>query len=325
MFALDVIQPHPTWDIIDSTKLTTYMQCPRKFFYQYVLGWKSAYPNNHLVFGSAWHMAMEWLLNHPGDIGGANLAFLKYYREHFPLDTDDLFTPKTPQNAVDSISAYNDRFEREAEREEMLYTEVGGLVLVSEDHTMVFKCDAILRDKATGSIYGRDFKTSERKYRNWGDHYTMSMQMLTYLHALHCLYSDQDNLRMVVRGAWFYKKSPTEFADHTIDKTLDQMGAWLERVNTWIERLKIDMELLTYETTDGMPMAAFPQNDTACFNFGQQCAFFDFCNAWASPLARCEQVPIGFKQEYWNPLERPEIRTKINLATQSGQPVEIQE
>ncbi len=320
--ALDVIQPHLTWDILDSSKLTCYMECPRKFFYRYILGWQSDYPNNHLVFGSAWHIAMEWLLNNPGDITGAIVAFGNYYRENFPPETDELFIPKTPLNAAESILAYVRRYEREHERETALFTEVAGFVLVSEDRTMVFKCDAILQDNDTGAVFGRDFKTSQRKYQNWGDHYTLSTQMLTYLHALHCMYPDTNDLKMVVRGAWFYKKSPTEFADHPIDKTLEQMEAWLERVNSWGDRLDNDHYLLTAEdTVESTVMQSFPQNDTACFNFGQQCAYFDFCNAWSNPLSRCEQVPIGFKREYWNPLDRPEIRTKINLATQSGQPI----
>ncbi len=313
--ALDVIQPHPTWDVLDSTKLTTYMRCPRLFFYQFVLGWQSDYPNNHLVYGSAWHIAMEWLLQHPGDVAGATLAFLRFYRRHFGAGTDELYVPKTPANAVDSIAAYNDRFGREHEQEKVLYTEVAGLVLVADERTMVFKCDAILEDSATGRIFGRDFKTSQRKYVNWGDHYTLSTQMLTYLHALHCLYPQAEDLKMIVRGAWFYR-SPrvTEFADHPIDKSVEQMSAWLTRVNAWIDRLDNDRYTLTEETTDDVGMSAFPQDDTACFDFGQQCQFFDFCNSWSNPIAHCDSVPIGFKKEYWNPLERPEISTKIDLA-----------
>ncbi len=323
--ALNVIQPHSTWDILDSSKLTTYMECPRKFFYRYVLGWQSDYPNNHLIFGSAWHLAMEWLLNNPGDISGAHLAFLEYYREHLPLETDELYAPKTPLNAVESISAYANHYRSEHRAVEVLYTELAGLVLVSDTRTMVFKCDAILRDTNTGRVFGRDFKTSGRKFSNWGEHYTLSTQMLTYLHALHCLYPDTNDLLMQVRCAWFYKKSPTEFADHPIDKSLEQMQAWLVRVNTWADQLDYDMHILRQETTDDVTMSAFPQNDTACFNFGTRCSFFDFCNAWSNPLTRCETVPIGFRKEYWNPLDRPEIRTKINLATQSGEPVEMWE
>jgi CRISPR/Cas system-associated exonuclease Cas4 (RecB family) len=57
------MQEHETWQVLDATKLQTYMRCPRKFFFNYVLGWKSEIPSNHLVFGSAWHMAMEVLLD----------------------------------------------------------------------------------------------------------------------------------------------------------------------------------------------------------------------------------------------------------------------
>ena len=321
--ALDVIQPHPTWDILDSSKLTTYMECPRKFFYRYILGWQSDYPNNHLVFGSAWHIAMEWLLNHPGDTNGAILAFLTYYRQHFPVSTDELYSPKTPRNAVESIIAYEQCYSRTEYQEEVLYTELAGLVLVSDTRTMTFKCDAILRDNETGQVFGRDFKTSQRKYANWGEHYVLSTQMLTYLHALHCLYPDTEQLKMVVRGAWFYKKTPTEFADHPIDKTLDQMEAWLVRTNRHIDDLERDMLILQEDDTESTVMQSFPMRDTACFNFGQTCAFFDFCNAWSNPLTRCEQTPIGFRKEYWNPLDRPEISTKINLATQSGHVIEM--
>lgn len=321
--ALDVIQPHNSWDILDSTKLTCYMQCARKYFYQYILGWRSDYPNNHLIFGSAWHIGMEWLLHHPGDTMGAAAAFLTHYREHLSVDTDELYAPKTPLNGIVSLKSYDSRYEMEHEREKVLYTELAGIVLVNEIRTMVFKCDAILEDRDTGHVFGRDFKTSQRKYANWGDHYTLSTQMLTYLHALHCLYPDTDELKMVVRSAWFYKKSPTEFADHSINKSMEQMEAWLARTNAWITLLERDMLRLVDDDTDHTVMEAFPQNDTACFSFGRQCEFFDFCNAWSNPIARCEQVPIGFKKEYWNPLDRPEIRTKVNLATQSGQLVEM--
>ena len=131
---------------------------------------------------------------------------------------------------------------------------------------------------------------------------------------------------MVVRCAFFYKKEPTIFEECPIAKTPPQMQAWLERTNQWIDRMQIDMDILTNEdNTDELVMRSYPQNDTACFNFGRRCEFFDYCNAWPNPLDRCEQAPIGFNVEWWDPLAQPEIHTKINLATQSGQLVEIQE
>ena len=330
--ALDVIQPHPTWDILDSSKLTTYMSCPRKYFFRYLLGWHPSSANNHLVFGSAWHVALEHLHQNemsPKSVLEAQVMFLEYYRQTFPPETDELFAPKTPANAFTSIEDYATKYRHECDEYEVLYTELGGIVLVSDTRTMTFKCDAILRAR-NDNIIGLDQKTTGRKFSDWGDHWTLSTQMLTYLHALKCLYPDE-NAEMLVRQATFYsvdkrngKQRPTDFDEQPIGKSDAQMQAWLERTNQWIDRMQIDMDILMNEdNTDNSVMRSYPQNDTACFNFGRRCEFFDFCNAWPNPLTRCDQTPIGFHIEWWDPLAQPEIRTRINLATQSGQPVEM--
>ena len=257
MISLDVIQPHPTWDTLDSSKLKTYMECPRKFFYRYLLGWHSNAVNNHLVFGSAWHIALEHLHNstmNDKDIAEAQVMFLEYYRQELPVETDNLCVPKTPLNAASSLVDYAQRFRATHREHEVLYTELGGIVLVSDTRTMTFKCDAILRDEQ-GYIFALDHKTSQRRYVDWGDHWTLSTQMLTYLHALHCLYPDQEEITMLVRCAFFYKKDPTIFEEHPISKTPQQMQAWLERTNQWIDRMQVDMDILTNEDdTDDLVM-----------------------------------------------------------------------
>ena len=74
----------PEWDILDSSKIQSYMRCPRKYFFNHILGWSLeeeeqgaleisssgllAAPKSeirkseHLVFGTAWHHSMEHLL-----------------------------------------------------------------------------------------------------------------------------------------------------------------------------------------------------------------------------------------------------------------------
>ena len=51
------------WSVLDPSKIKTFKQCPRQFFYEHVLGWRSKEPNLHLVFGEAWHQALEHLFN----------------------------------------------------------------------------------------------------------------------------------------------------------------------------------------------------------------------------------------------------------------------
>lgn len=320
---LDIITPHPTWDILDASKLKRYKECPRKFFYTYILGWTSATPNNHLVFGSAWHVALEHLyLNRfsQKSVLEAHVLFLEHYRAVFPAETDELFQPKTPENGTDSLTAYAETYRRDLEDFRVLYTELGGVMLVSPERTMTFKHDVILMHESTGDVVARDYKTAQRHYTNWGEHWELSTQMQTYLHALHCLYPDQAEMSIIVDCAFFYatdKKRPpraTEFATHMIAKTHDQMQAWLDDTNEWIDRMDYDKyALIHHDDTDQPTMRSYPKNDNACFNYGRRCQFFDFCTAWANPLTRCDEPPIGFNVEWWDPLAQPEIRQTVDL------------
>ena len=91
---------HDSWAIIDSSKLSdNFITCPRMFFYKDVLGWKSTAPNNHLIFGSAWHVGQEHLLLKGYDaVDEAIMLFMASYREELGPDTDGMFAPKTPAN-----------------------------------------------------------------------------------------------------------------------------------------------------------------------------------------------------------------------------------
>ena len=93
---LDYILPipsSPTHRIVDGSKLKRFMECPRAFFYEYLLGWRSERPNNHLVFGTAFHEALEHILLNGYTRAIADDAFEKFltsYRTVFEPHTDEL-------------------------------------------------------------------------------------------------------------------------------------------------------------------------------------------------------------------------------------------
>lgn len=314
---LDVLQPHQTWKVTDPSKLTEYMRCPRKFFYRYVLGWKSEYPNNHLVFGSAWHLAMEQLLREghtPESLYEASRLFVGYYRTHFDPSTDAIFAPKDPTNALEALARYALQFQSDAREYACLSTEIGGIVSLSSRHTMHFKMDATLKERASGRIFFMDHKTSQRKYYDWGEHWILSMQMLTYTHVLHCLYPREDIEGGKIRCSFFYKAKPAEFDEVLVKKSPDQMNAWLRRANAWMDALTENMMWLLEEDSPSQDtMESFPMNDTACFSFGQKCMYFDLCNSWSNPLQHCENPPIGMIQEFWDPRSQETLREKVDL------------
>lgn len=329
MKLLDLIPSTPTWTVTDSSKLSTYMACPRKYFYQYILGWRSNRPNNHLVFGSAWHLALEHLMltdYSTQSVLDAYAKMVSYYREVFPPETDELFTPKDMATALLALSAYAFHHRHDLDTHNVLHTEIAGTVMLSRDHTMTFRMDAILEEKSTGTIIALDHKTSGYYSPDWGDHWALSTQMLTYLHSLYCLYPNNDKY-IKVRTSFFFDQSgktktgrnrdpkPFVFEEHKVEKSYDMMEAWLHRTLHWLKALDTDKwKLFHVLTTDDITLDAFAQNDNACFNYGRRCAYFDLCNAWANPIRHCEHSPIGMQVEYWDPLSEPIIKEIVHLA-----------
>jgi hypothetical protein len=315
---LDILPPQPSWAVIDASKLTAYKSCPRKYFYSYVLGWRSEYPSNHLVFGSAWHVAVEHLLQHKYSedaLDEARYLFLAYYREHFSEESDEIYRPKDPGNALLSLRAYQKRFAKDVRDYTVLYTEVGGLVSLANGVNMTFKQDAIVEDNETGTIIGIDHKTSQRKTYDWGEKWAVSTQMLLYLHALHCLYGANNDVEMLTRCTFFYKSKPTDFDEHPIKKSTNELNQWLYRDSLWHAMLKRDEEILfNNDNIDDSIMFSFPQNENACFAYNTKCAHFNYCHSWNNPLQHCESTPIGTKIEFWNPLEQPEIKHRVDIA-----------
>lgn len=306
MKLLDILPNQETWEVIDPSKLSVYMSCPRRYFYEHVLQWREDYTNNHLHFGSCWHLAVEHLLNNQyskESVEEACAIFWYAYRLKLDDETDGLFAPKDPQNALVTLQRYADRFRSDANDYQVMGTEIGGIVLLAPDSPMYFKIDALLQRKRDDKVICLDHKTSQRRMNFWAESWLLSTQMLTYLHVLYCLFGELGSVGGIrVRCSFFYKSKPSEFDEAVVEKSLSQMQSWLASQTAWYNALKYDMEFLTkQEDTNSQVMHSFPMNEKACFSFGRKCPYFDFCGAWSNPIARCESVPPGFIHEIWDP------------------------
>lgn len=324
MKILDILPEQDTWNVIDPSKLTTYMSCPRKYFYEYVLQWREDYTSNHLHFGSCWHLAAEHLLNNQyskESIEEACYLFYNAYRLKFDSESDGMCAPKDPQNAMKTLMQYAQRFRSDKDDYTVLGTEIGGTVLLAPDAPMFFKIDALLQRRRDNKVVVLDHKTSQRRMNNWQEQWLLSTQMLTYLHVVYCLFSEANEVGGVrVRCSFFYKSKPSEFDEAIVEKNLSQMQAWLTSQTNWYDALKYDMQyLLEQETTESAALRCFPMNPNACFNYGRKCAYFDFCSAWSNPLTRCAEPPLGFKQEVWDPRTDSGAKSFIDL---TKEPVE---
>jgi len=299
------MNPHYTWNILDSSKLTTYMDCPRRYFFEYALGWRSDAPNNHLVFGTAWHDAMEHLLLNGYDddsIMAAFELFIASYREHFPASSDELYSPKTPEKALGALGLYCERYQNDLQNFETLYTEIAGTVPINNDQVLHFRLDSICRERDSGRIFSLEHKTGSRISRFWTDQWPMAVAVGTYTHVMNCLYDPKDVWGVKINGT-FFQKTKIDFLRVPVRKTLDHMKQWLWNVSWWADQIRWQFDLLERCSESDQVLTAFPQQPGSCTKyFG--CPYHDFCLAWPNPLAHADEPPAGYKTEWWDPSER---------------------
>ena len=302
----------------DNSKIKCFKQCPRMYFYEHVLGWRSQMPNNHLVFGSAWHEAMEHLLLQgygEKSILEAYDKFLTYYRTYLGPETDDLFKGKTPDTAFRALAQYAGYgpYQRDFEKFETLFTEIAGSVAIDEKHSLFFRMDGVLRNQKTGQIRAREHKTGTSSWL-WDEQWLLDGQPSTYSHVLNCLYPSEE-IDCVEMNAVFFpnvkKKPDSEKIMHRfeIKRTMQQMQSWMNNTRYYLWELDREYALLEDAKESDEILSAFPIRDTSCLNYFRLCSYHDFCCAWRNPLQYAFEPPIGFKEEFWDPTEQPATKT----------------
>lgn len=314
--------------VLDSSKINDFLKCPRYYMYRHYLGWQSETISNHLIFGSAVHVALEHLLLNGYDnnsIMGAFDLFLAEYRKTFSESQDEIFEPKTPQNFFHILNAYANNYKRDLENFEVLYTEIAGTVAINGVDSIALRMDSILKDRKSGKVFSLEHKTASSTYL-WSQQWLLSIQVGTYTHALNCLFGQNEVDCVTMNGLFISKaknswkdinstgrtknKLPWEFIREPIAKSKDQMQVWLSRVNWLYDEIKYHTSMAGGDDArNGEVLGYFPLNSQACSDYGKLCIFHPFCIAWPNPLKRCDDVPIGFVKEFWDPLAKEAKKT----------------
>lgn len=294
-------------DILDSTKIKAFQSCPRKYFFSYILGWQSDTPNVHLAFGSGWHEALEHL--HTSGMGDrqveeAFLIFQKTFNEEFPQQMlSDQHKGKNEENALRALQEYARVYRNE--EMEVLFTETAGTVPIREDRVLHWKSDLIF-ESPRGEIWSLEHKTTGRGGSSWKQRWSLDFQISAYAYALSALFSDriEDVAGVKVNGAILRKSGNNEFVRIPCRKSLEDNKLWLQEANHWIDMIEWNMDILRRTSVQDSTMFAFPRNPTSCTKYG--CPFDGLCENWSNPLQHCQEVPVGYEEDHWDPRRKEE-------------------
>lgn len=295
------------WHTLDSTKLQCYCACPRQFFYEYVLGWRREYTSNHLIFGRAWHEALEHLYKTkfaPEEVPNAYEKFLADYRAELPESTDSWFKGKTPDNALLALVEYTKEWANDAYEIEVLDTEVGGKVGIGQgpqgqERDITVKLDLV--GVKNGQIMALEHKTGSQAGETWANQWKLSIQIGAYLHALMACYPcDGYNPIIWVNGTFFYVKG-RKFLRVPMQRSGAAMLNWLQTVHHLYDAIERDFAHLAQCGVEDPVMGAFPMHPTACTSYAG-CQYHDLCTCVANPLQYVGEPITGYTEYWWDPL-----------------------
>jgi len=304
----------------DNTRISAFKKCPRYYYFRHIRHWTVDKPAIPLIFGGAWHMAMEaiWPMlcdgaKQPDIIKAGFAAFIAEWTKRGMPHPDNMdyemekeLAPRTPGTAFEMIMDYVANRIGKTRDLELISVERPFIVPLDPTDDSVFyvgKIDKVIKQR--GKVRAIEHKTTTAYKKDGGfrgtfvDGFSPNSQVDGYLYALHMLWPNQ------VQGVWIdaalVHRTETGFLFIPIEKQQNQLNSWLWETNYWISQIQAHTEALAACSADDQFLASFPKQTGSCQDFNKNCEYHDICRFKPNP-ATIAAPPAGFHEEPWNPL-----------------------
>lgn len=288
--------------VIDNTALASYMTCPREYFYSMVLHRRPEGRSPALVFGTAWHKALEVHYKTNGDRHEVARQVIDSWEGH---DSADDY--RTLARVLLDYESYATRFGLpESENAKTVGWPDAPMVemavnLDDDDllHPYAGKLDRLV--EIGGLVYVEDHKTTSRLDKNYFKQYDNSNQMLGY-HFLGKKLLPSRNVVGVRLNVAHVLTNKTEFIRELFNFSPDRLAEWKVNYNTWIRRLGAEYDLMQdKELVPGTDYFPGHYGDNGCSRKFGMCGYHEVCSM---PLRlRMEFLEREYELNPWNPLE----------------------
>jgi len=281
----------------DSTSLGWLKECPRKYQYSMLEGWRSNADSVHLTFGLQYHSALELYDWFRAD-GHSHEDSLRSTVEATMIETygwapDHAY--KTRENLIRSIIWYLEEFQDDPAETIIL---ANGKPAVELSFKLMVDWDGNQPYLLCGHIdrlitYGEGTYVMDRKTTGstpgtaYFDNFSPDNQMSLYALAAKIIYKTP--VKGVIIDAAQIQVGATKFARGFTHRSEAQLTEWLADTHYWFA------QAVRYAEADYWPM-----NDKSCHKYGG-CPFRKVCSK--SPEVREIFLNSDFVREPWNPLE----------------------
>lgn len=287
----------------DSTSISSFAACPRKYYLSMLQGWTSENKSVHLIFGGHYASALEHFHKHKAAGLSHDDALRLVVREALEntwdreadAPQDWMHASKTRDTLIRSIVWYLEHFKNDPMQTVILSdgraaVEYSFSLDLNDDYLYCGHIDRLVTYGDNQDIYVQDQKTSGAQITpRYFEGYSPDYQMSGYTWAGQIIFSMP--VKGVVIDAAYIAVGFTAFARQPVTRSERQLEEFRAEVLSYIDSAKRCHEAGYY-----------PMNRTACGNYGG-CEFRRVCSA--VPGIRDNLLQGSFKKrDRWDPLER---------------------
>lgn len=318
----------------DNTRIEESIRCMRRYYYRHVRDWSPISTALPLIFGSAWHKAMDivWVaLDKKPSMNTetlVNMAMVEGFckewdsHDHLPkmkdfldlsLETQKEYLPRTPGVALEMLYYYIEARRSFIADHKVLAAEQGFAVPLDPRNNDVYYCgllDKVVEEKRSGRIWGIEHKTTTDYAKNgffkrsYLESFSPNSQIDGQLFAGNLLFPGKYK-GVYVDAALVHRYVHEGFRLIPVEKSSARTASWFWHTRRRIEA--IDRERAALKEYDPRSnsaeewMPAYPQVTTSCTHYGG-CPYLDLCKMSDNPARDWPlDPPPGYKEEHWSP------------------------
>lgn len=312
----------PTVDarFYDNSMVSTYKDCPRKFYLRYVRDWRSEGIATPLAFGLAWHCGQDVVWEYARKLGSqdhlartAMAAFLESWEaQGLPAELDieqtECFSPRTPSVAHEMYANYIEARWNILVEAQILAIEQPFAVPIpeAEDLWYIGRLDKVIQHNQQKLVIEHKTTTEYKKdggFRStYVDSWDSDSQVKGYEYGGGLYFGTE---QVWVDAALVHKSVHNAFRFIPVAHQMPLLQEWVGDTKNWIDRIEADKK-----------KGYFPKNEGSCVGKYGPCSFLDICRTTHDP-DRLQDAPPGYMVEKWSPFELLNIADLINKGVTS--------
>lgn len=284
----------------DATSIALFKECPRKYYYTIIKGYRPRGDSIHLRFGILYHTALEeyhkaraFGTDHDNSVAQVVLNALRAtWDESGGWETGHNL--KTRYALIRTVIWYLEEFRNDAAKTVILANGTPAVELhfnfpLYNGISLCGHLDRIVEFQE--GYYVMDYKTTGSTPGSYYfDQFSPDPQMSLYTIAGQIIYKSP--IRGVIIDAAQVAVGFSRFSRGVVYRTPALDAEWLADLSAWFA--------LAHSYTDQFPDRPWPMNDKSCHKFGG-CPFRSICSR--DPSVRETFLANDFEVRPWNPLE----------------------